>query len=55
MKDVGPVSRVVGIGVLWDHPNGTITMSQGGYFREGLRRYGFEERRGVRTPVEGKV
>ena len=55
LTNLDPVSRAVGIDVIRDRPNSAITISQGGYIREGLKRYGFKECRGVPTLVEGKV
>ena len=55
MKDLGDLTRILGIEVVRDRPRGTIRIHQGGYIREVLGRYGFAECREVDTPVEGKV
>ena len=55
MKDLGELTQVLGIEVVRDRSQGTITIHQGGYIREVLQRYDFEACRGVGTPVEGKV
>ena len=52
MKDMGELSYFLGIKVKQDHKSGSVWIGQESYTENVLRRFGMEDAKTIRTPVD---
>jgi hypothetical protein len=51
IKDLGPISRLLGLAIDYDREKGVLQLSQGQYIQQSLERYGFNDGRTHPTPL----
>ena len=51
MKDLGPARKILGMEIIRDRPNGMLHLSQGGYIKKILERYGMKDAKPAALPL----
>ena len=51
IKDLGPISHLLGLAIDYDHEKGVLQLSQGQYIQQSLERYSFDNGRTHPTPL----
>ncbi len=55
MKNLGPAMKILGMEILRDRTKKVLHLSQGGYIRKVLRRYGMDGAKPAALPIAGHV